>query len=186
VGRSDPPSTSAAELRRVVTRAKAGDQDAVDLLYRLHVDRIYAYLAANVGNPHDAEDLTTLTFMRMIMSLSRYQPRSTPFAAWLFRIARNLAVDHFRAAARARARAQPAPAREASAEDEALSVLDREVLREELATLSLGQREVLTLKFVCGLTNGEVAAVLGKTEGAVKALERRALRTLHGRPIRAA
>jgi RNA polymerase sigma-70 factor (ECF subfamily) len=178
--------TSAAELRRLVTRAKAGEQDAVDALYRLHVDRIYAYLAANVGNPHDAEDLTTLTFMRMIVSLPRYQPRSTPFAAWLFRIARNLAVDHFRAAARARARPQPVVSRGASAEDEALSVLDREVLREELAALSLGQREVLTLKFVCGLTNAEAAAVLGKTEGAVKALERRALRTLKGRPIRAA
>jgi RNA polymerase sigma-70 factor (ECF subfamily) len=187
VERGSPPRTSAADLRRLVTRAKAGDQAAVDALYRQHVDRIYAYLAANVGNPHDAEDLTTQTFMRMIVSLPRYQPRSTPFAAWLFRIARNLAVDHFRAAARAaRARAQPATPRGASAEDEALSVLDREVLREELATLSLGQREVLTLKFVCGLTNAEVASVLGKTEGAVKALERRALRTLQRRPIRAA
>ena len=65
-------------------------------------------------------------------------------------------------------------------------MLDREVLREELATLPLGQREVLTLKFVCGLANAEVAAVLSKSEGAVKALERRALRTLQRRPIRAA
>jgi len=157
----------------------------VDALYRLHVDRIHAYLAANVGNPHDAEDLTTQTFMRMIVSLPRYRPGSTPFAAWLFRIARNLAIDHFRATARAR-RAQPAPVRAASAEDEALTVLDRETMRGELATLPLGQREVLTLKFVCGLTNAEVASVLSKTEGAVKALERRALRTLQRRPIRAA
>jgi RNA polymerase sigma-70 factor, ECF subfamily len=186
VGRGSPRGPSAAELRRLVARAKTGDQDAVDALYRLHVDRIYAYLAANVGNPHDAEDLTTQTFMRMIVSLPRYRPSTTPFAAWLFRIARNLAVDHFRAAARARARFQPAPVRDASAEDEALSVLDRETLRRELATLSLGQREVLTLKFVCGLTNAEVASVLSKTEGAVKALERRALRTLQRRPIRAA
>ena len=190
VERGATPGTSAVELRRLVTRAKAGEQEAVDALYRLHVDRIYAYLAASVGNQHDAEDLTTQTFMRMIESLGRFQPRATPFAAWLFRIARNLAIDHFRSAARARARAQPrdepAFARNASAEDEALSVLDREVLREELATLPLGQREVLTLKFVCGLTNAEVAAVLSKSEGAVKALERRALRTLQRRPIRAA
>ena len=186
VGRGNP-SASAVDLRRLVTRAKAGDPDAVDALYRLHVDRIYAYLAANVGNPHDAEDLTTQTFMRMIESLGRFQPRATPFAAWLFRIARNLAIDHFRAAGRAaRTRAQPVTPRDASAEDEALSVLDREMLRGELATLPLGQREVLTLKFVCGLTNAEVASVLGKTEGAVKALERRALRTLQRRPIRAA
>ena len=181
-----PPRSSAADLRRLVTRAKAGDEDAVGALYRQHVDRIYAYLAANVGNPHDAEDLTTQTFMRMLVSLPRYRPGSTPFAAWLFRIARNLAIDHFRAAARARSRVQAPPVRAASAEDEVLSVLDREVMRGELATLPLGQREVLTLKFVCGLTNAEVAAVLRKTEGAVKALERRALRTLQRRPIRAA
>ena len=187
MGRGSPPRPSAAELRRLVTRAKAGDQDAVDALYRLHVDRIYAYLAANVGNPHDAEDLTTQTFVRMLVSLPRYRPGSTPFAAWLFRIARNLAIDYFRAATRARARVQTgAASRNASAEDEALSVLDREVMRGELATLPLGQREVLTLKFVCGLTNAEVASVLRKTEGAVKALERRALRTLQRRPIRAA
>jgi RNA polymerase sigma-70 factor, ECF subfamily len=157
VGHGNPPRSSAADLRRLVTRAKAGDEDAVDALYRQHVDRIYAYLAANVGNPHDAEDLTTQTFVRMLVSLPRYRPGSTPFAAWL-----------------------------SSAEDEALLVLDREVMRGELATLPLGQREVLTLKFLCGLTNAEVAAVLRKTEGAVKALERRALRTLQRRPIRAA
>ena len=125
MGRGSAPRPSAADLRRLVTRAKTGDQDAVDALYRPHVDRIHAYLAANVGNPHDAEDLTTQTFMRMLVSLPRYRPGWTPFASWLFRIARNLAVDHFRAAARARARPQPAPARDASAEDEALFVLDR-------------------------------------------------------------
>ena len=128
--------------------------------------------------------------MRMIESLGRFQPRATPFAAWLFRIARNLAIDHFRSAARARARAQPrdepAFARNASAEDEALSVLDREVLREELATLPLGQREVLTLKFVCGLSNAETAVVLAKSEGAVKALQHRALVTLQRRSSLAA
>ena len=178
--------TSTAHVRRLVERAQQGDRDALEELYLIHFDRIYSYLHMSVGNRHDAEDLTTQTFMRMLVSLPRYRPGSTPFAAWLFRIARNLAIDHFRAAARARAHAQPAPPRDASAEDEALLVLDREVMRGELATLPLGQREVLTLKFVCGLTNAEAAAVLRKTEGAVKALERRALRTLQRRPIRAA
>ena len=181
---------SAGETRLLVERAKAGRLDAIDALYREHSDRIYAYLAASVGNRQDAEDLTILTFVRMMESLDRFESRSTPFAAWLYRIARNLAIDHFRSAARARARhgasEERAAARDESAEDEALSVLDREVLREELAALPLAQREVLTLKFVCGLTNAEIAAVLAKSEGAVKALQRRALAALQRRPIRAA
>jgi RNA polymerase sigma-70 factor, ECF subfamily len=182
---SERAGNGSEETRLLVERAKAGRPDAVDALYRGHVDRIYAYLAASVGNRQDAEDLTTQTFVRMIESLDRFQPRATPFAAWLFRIARNLAIDHFRSTARTRARVgipdDHAASRNESAEDEALTVLDREVLREELATLPLAQREVLMLKFVCGLTNPEVAAVLAKSEGAVKALQRRALATLQRR-----
>jgi RNA polymerase sigma-70 factor (ECF subfamily) len=187
---SDRAGGGPEETRLLVERAKAGRLDAVDALYRSHADRIYAYLAASVGNPHDAEDLTIQTFVRMIESLDRFESRSTPFAAWLYRIARNLAIDHFRSTARARARSTGAderwPARDASAEDEALNVLDRQVLREELAALPLAQREVLTLKFVCGLTNAEVAAVLAKSEGAVKALQRRALAALQRRSARVA
>ena len=186
----DGTAASPEETRLLVERAKAGRLDAVDALYRGHADRIYAYLAATVDNPQDAEDLTIQTFVRMMESLDRFESRGSPFAAWLYRIARNLAIDYFRSAARARARhgapEERAVGRDASAEDEALTALERQVLREELATLPLAQREVLTLKFVCGLTNAEVAAVLVKSEGAVKALQRRALATLQRRSARVA
>jgi RNA polymerase sigma-70 factor, ECF subfamily len=169
---------------RLVEHAQAGRLDAVDALYREHVDRIYAYLAASVGNQHDAEDLTIQTFVRMIEALDRFESRAVPFASWLYRIARNLAVDHFRSTARARARAGQAETRQgahASAEEQALSVLEQQGIREEIATLPLPQREVLTLKFVCGLSNAEAAVVLAKSEGAVKALQHRALVTLQRR-----
>jgi RNA polymerase sigma-70 factor, ECF subfamily len=174
---------------RLVEHAQAGRLDAVDALYREHVDRIYAYLAASVGNQHDAEDLTIQTFVRMIESLDRFESRAAPFASWLYRIARNLAIDHFRSSARARERAGRATmsaAAQASAEEQALSALERKGVRAQIAALPLPQREVLTLKFVCGLSNAETAVVLAKTEGAVKALQHRALVTLQRRSAVAA
>jgi RNA polymerase sigma-70 factor (ECF subfamily) len=185
VGEWNGGTGAASETTRLlVEQAKAGRPDAVDALYRGHVDRIYAYLAASVRNRQDAEDLTIQTFVRMIESLDRFESRATPFAAWLYRIARNLAVDHFRASARARDRAARAGAYgnpAASAEEQALTVLEQQGVRAQIASLPPQQREVLTLKFVCGLSNAEAAVVLAKSEGAVKALQRRALVTLQQR-----
>ena len=86
-----------AEIRRLVERAQSGDRDALEELYLLHFDRIYSYLHMTVGNRHDAEDLTTQTFLKMLESIGRFRWQSAPFSAWLFRIAHNLAMDHFRA-----------------------------------------------------------------------------------------
>jgi RNA polymerase sigma-70 factor, ECF subfamily len=185
----EPTGHGAAETRLLVQRAKDGRLDAVDALYRGHVDQVYGYLAASVGNRQDAEDLTIQTFVRMIESLDRFESRATPFSAWLHRIARNLAVDHFRSSARARARAARVAAEDvaaASAEEQALSELEQMGLRAQIASLPAPQREVLTLKFVCGLSNAEVAVVLDKSEGAVKALQHRALVTLQRRSALAA
>src|SRR5919106_6867083 len=92
-----PAQASNEHVRRLVERGQAGDRDALEELYLLHFDRIYSYLHMSVGNRHDAEDLTTQTFMRMLESIGRFRWQSAPFSAWLFRIAHNLAMDHFRA-----------------------------------------------------------------------------------------
>src|SRR5256885_3577126 len=84
-------------VRGLVEQAQAGDRDALEELYLIHFDRIYSYLHVSVGNRHDAEDLTTQTFLRMIESIGKFRWQSAPFSAWLFRIAHNLAMDHFRA-----------------------------------------------------------------------------------------
>ena len=81
----------------LVERAQHGDRSALEELYLLHFDRIYSYLHMSVGNRHDAEDLTTQTFVKMLEAIGRFRWRSVPFSAWLFRIAHNLAIDHFRA-----------------------------------------------------------------------------------------
>jgi RNA polymerase sigma-70 factor (ECF subfamily) len=169
-------------IRDLVERAQLGDRSALEELYLIHFDRIYSYLHMTVGSRHDAEDLTTQTFVKMLESIGRFRWRSVPFSAWLFRIAHNLAMDHFRA----RRRWQPeeeipeqAGVEEDSAEEQALASIGDASLLELIADLSPEQRQVLTLKFVFRFSNGEAAAILGKTEGAVKSLQHRALATLH-------
>ena len=86
-----------AEIRKLVERGQAGDRTALEELYLIHFDRIYSYLHLTVGNRHDAEDLTTQTFLRMLESIGKFRFQAAPFSAWLFRIAHNLSMDHFRA-----------------------------------------------------------------------------------------
>jgi RNA polymerase sigma-70 factor (ECF subfamily) len=176
-----PAKESSQDVRRLVERAQAGDRRALEELYLLHFDRIYSYLHMSVGNRHDAEDLTTQTFMKMLESIKRFRWQSAPFSAWLFRIAHNLAMDHFRAARRWQPEEEvpePAEETEPSAEAAALQAIGRQSMLELIEDLSQEQKQVLTLKFVFNLPNAEVATVLGKTEGAIKSLQHRALVSL--------
>jgi RNA polymerase sigma-70 factor, ECF subfamily len=168
-------------VRRLVDRAKKGDRTALEQLYLIHFDRIYSYLQLSVGNRHDAEDLTDQTFIKMLESIDRFVWRQAPFSAWLFRIAHNLAMDHFRSGRRWQAEEEPPehPALlEPSAEDAALATIGRESMLGMIGSLSEDQQQVLTLKFVFNFSNGEVATILGKTEGAIKSLQHRALASL--------
>jgi RNA polymerase sigma-70 factor, ECF subfamily len=169
-------------IRDLVERAQLGDRAALEELYLIHFDRIYSYLHMSVGSRHDAEDLTTQTFVKMLESIGRFRWRSVPFSAWLFRIAHNLAMDHFRARRRWQPEEEipePVGAEENSAEEQALASIGDASLLELIARLSPEQRQVLTLKFVFRFSNGEAAAILDKTEGAVKSLQHRALDSLH-------
>ena len=87
----------------LVERAQGGDRGALEELYLSHFGRIYSYLHLSVGNRHDAEDLTSQTFLKMLEAIGRFRWQSVPFSAWLFRIAHNLAIDHFRARGRVQA-----------------------------------------------------------------------------------
>jgi RNA polymerase sigma-70 factor, ECF subfamily len=170
------------DLRRLVELAQQGDREALEALYLLHFDRIYSYLHMSVGNRHDAEDLTTQTFLKMLESIGKFRWGSAPFSAWLFRIAHNLAMDHFRASRRWQPEEEvpePEPDESTSAEAGALDSIGRKSMLALIDDLSGEQQQVLTLKFVFGFSNGEAATILGKSEGAVKSLQHRALVTLH-------
>jgi RNA polymerase sigma-70 factor, ECF subfamily len=172
---------SSQELRRLVERGQQGDREALEELYLLHFDRIYSYLHMSVGNRHDAEDLTTQTFLKMLEAIGRFRWRKAPFSAWLFRIAHNLAMDHFRATRRWQPEEEvpePDGAEESSAEELALESIGRRSMLELIESLSPEQQQVLTLKFVFNFANAEAATILGKTEGAIKSLQHRALVSL--------
>lgn len=165
----------------LVARAQRGDRAALEDLYLLHFDRVYSYLHMSVGNSHDAEDLTTQTFMKMLEAIRRFEWRSVPFSAWLLRIAHNLAMDHFRAHRRWQPEEEvpeSADGEECSAEEQALASLGETRVLTLIERLAPEQRQVLMLKFVYRFSNGEVASILGKTEGAVKSLQHRALASL--------
>src|SRR5688572_20597634 len=133
------PAASNDDVRKLVERGQAGDRDALEELYLLHFDRIYSYLHLSVGNRHDAEDLTTQTFLKMLESIKRFQWRSAPFSAWLFRIAHNLAMDHFRASRRWQPEAEvpePPGVENPSAEAGALDAIGRETMLEMIEGLS--------------------------------------------------
>ena len=172
---------SSQQLRRLVEKAQEGDRDALEELYLLHFDRIYSYLHMSVGNRHDAEDLTTQVFVKMLESIGKFRWRSAPFSAWLFRIAHNLAMDHFRASKRWQPEEEvpePDPGEESAAEEEALESIGRQSMLELIEKLSREQQQVLTLKFVFNFSNADAATILDKTDGAIKSLQHRALASL--------
>jgi RNA polymerase sigma-70 factor (ECF subfamily) len=174
-------AATAADVRGLVARAQQGDRLALEELYLMHFDRIYSYLQFSVGNRHDAEDLTNQTFVKMLESIDRFEWRKVPISAWLFRIAHNLAMDLFRSRRRWQPEEEvpePPGAEARSAEEEALQAIGRQSMLEMIEGLSQDQQQVLTLKFVFNFSNSDVATILGKSEGAIKSLQHRALASL--------
>src|SRR6266540_6231214 len=146
----EPPAKESTEaIRRLVERAQEGDREALEELYLLHFDRIYSYLHMSVGNRHDAEDLTTQTFLKMLESIKRFRWQSSPFSAWLFRIAHNVAMDHFRASRRWQPEEEvpePVDEMEPSAEAAAFQSIGRQTMLELIEGLSLQHRALVSLQ----------------------------------------
>ncbi len=118
----------------------------------------------------------------MLEAIGRFRWRAVPFSAWLFRIAHNVAMDHFRASRRSEPHEEvpePEPDPRSSAEEQAMQSIGRASLLELIEELSPDQRQVLTLKFVFDFSNAEVGRILDKREGAIKSLQHRALASLH-------
>ena len=165
---------SDALLLKAIHRAKEGDRDALSFLYVRYADNLYGYVRSIVRDEHAAEDITQDLFAKLPSALARYEPRRVPFAAWILRVARNLALDHLRAL-----RAVPCAevrAVEPLADD--FSFERSRALRDALDALPRDQRQVLILRHVAGMTPGEIARSLGKSEGSIHGLHHRGRRTL--------
>ena len=182
--------------RRAPSRAASGDPDLDDVLaaqadraafgalYRRYLDRVYGYCYYLLGDHHDAEDVTERTFVAALAGIDGFHDEGATFRAWLFRIAHNQLANALRA--RGRHRATPlefAPEPIGSADPLHELTRDEEArrVRRALAALPEDRRQVLVLRFVDGLTAREIGEVLGRSEGAVRVLQHRALRDLSER-----
>jgi len=165
---------------RLIRRAKEGDPAAFAEIYDRYQPAIYRYVFYRVADTATAEDLTSEVFLRLVEGIGRFTYRGRPLLAWLYTIARNLVTDHYR---HGRGPA-PLPLDEglpATADDPEEAVVHRmtqQRLAAAIAHLTEDQRQVLLLRFVEGLDNETVAQVMGKSVGAVKALQHRALAAL--------
>ena len=146
-------------------------------LYTMHFDRVYAFIARRVPARADAQDLTSEVFQQALASLGRYEWRGVPFAAWLFRIAANAVVDHHHRTARARV-ALDTVGPPAQGIDEAGR---RGSLYRAVRDLPMDQRRVIEMRFAEEKSAAEIARALGRSEGAVKQLQFRALEALRNR-----
>ncbi|HSN75682.1 MAG TPA: RNA polymerase sigma factor [Anaerolineae bacterium] len=179
------PAITDEQILALLPRCQTADQAAVEAVYQLYGDRLYRYLLARTGDADTAADLSIELFVRMIQHiggfrLDRRRPAAS-FSGWLYRIAANLLTDHYRSRSRspvALSDELPAPGR---ATDPQRLAEQHEVaadLSAALSQLSEEQRLVIIGKFAEEMSNAEIAAWLGKSEGAVKSLQHRALRTL--------
>ena len=158
-----------ALVLQAVARAKDGDMSAFDFLYVRFADDVQRYVNSIVRDPHTAEDITQNVFAKLMTAIHKYEPRDVGFGAWLLRVSRNVALDYLRAR-----RQIPFEEVRGSHEGRDEANVDRlECLREALLRLSPDQREVLVLRHVAGLSPGEIAERLGKTEGSVHGLHHR-------------
>ena len=157
------------EVTRAVAAAKAGDRDALRYLYVRFADHVYRYVRKTVRDDHEAEDVTQQVFTKLMTILPKYEQREVPFSAWLLRVARNLALDHVGSR-----RAVPSDDVPDSAVDADDFTSDRlRTLREALASLPRDQRTVLVMRHLLGLSPGEIAQRIGRSEGAVHGLHHR-------------
>jgi len=179
-GSGKKPSRKRDKENRLILQAKQGDKQAIAELYTGHVDAIYRYVWPRVRDDAVAEDLTAQVFLKALEGLPAYEPSGKPFLAWLYRIAYARVVDHWRKQDRRATlplddtlpAREPRPGELLEVEDDWITAIDL------LAQLTDDQQEVLMLRFIGEMSLSEVAETMGKTLGATKAVQHRALASL--------
>jgi RNA polymerase sigma-70 factor, ECF subfamily len=172
--------TPLPDERQLVQKARSGDADAFAMLYDAYVDRIYRYIYFRVSDDIVAEDLTSQVFLKAWESLDRYRVSRSPYLALLYTIARNLVIDYYRmkketvtldAIVQVRANG-PDP------DEEVQNRFDMQAVRDALQFLTEEQQQVLSLRFIAGMSTEDIARLMDKREGAIRALQMRALQAL--------
>lgn len=166
---------------KLIARAVMGEASAFGLLYDTYQPKIFRFVFVKVGRREDAEDLTHQVFLNAWQHIHEYKHRGFPFSSWLYQIARNLVIDHYRSGK------EHLPIDDIDPElfarpDTAAATAEWEFTREQVMAavqrLKPDYQDVIIMRFVDDLTPREVAKALGKTEGSVKLIQHRAIREL--------
>jgi RNA polymerase sigma-70 factor (ECF subfamily) len=161
-------------VANAVARAQAGDKEAIRFLYLRYKDNVYGYVLSFVRDSHEAEDVTQQVFLKLMSVIHKYQAREVPFTSWLLRVARNVALDHLRQRRMLPCEEVYEPSREA---DDA-GRERRWGLEQALEALPEEQRNVVVLRHLVGLTPGEIAERMGRSESAIHGLHHRARKAM--------
>ena len=168
------------EEESLIRRAQQRDPVALTQLYEANFDRIFRYIALKIGDRMEAEDLTQQVFLNAVQSIGSYKYKGMPFSSWLYRIAHNQIVDYFRK--KSKRPTVTLDEMDPPGGDDPEKTTETKLTMEELALatqkLTESQREVISLRFGGQLSIAEVAKTMGKTEGAVKALQHSAVAAL--------
>jgi RNA polymerase sigma-70 factor (ECF subfamily) len=170
-----------ASESHLITKAKERDSEALSELYRRYADAVFRYVYYRVGDREVAEDLVGDVFVRALEGLPSYQDTGSPFDAWLYRIAHARVVDYYRRQETRRTASLDERLAGGGGADPYRLVAHRDDVRHAwraLIHLTDSQQQVIALRFIAGYSVAEVAKLMGKTEGAVRALQHRALASL--------
>jgi RNA polymerase sigma-70 factor (ECF subfamily) len=167
--------------RQLVLQAQSGNSEAFGQLYDAYMERIYRFVYFRVEDQQTAEDITSQVFLKAWSNLDRFSFNRTPYLAWLYTIAHNAVIDHYRTRKVTAALDDVQLSQQDHAEvveNEIDLTAEMKTIKEALQTLTDDQQKVLTLKFIEGMSNSEIARHLGKREGAIRALQMRGLQAL--------
>jgi RNA polymerase sigma-70 factor (ECF subfamily) len=169
-----------SDERVIVIQAQQGNEEALTILYESYLQAIFQYIRYRVDSTAIAEDLTAEVFLRMVRGLPNYEEKGIPFRAWLYRIATNLLVDHYRQ--QQKNASTPIPEEYESDDSDPINRLTEEErflrLRRAMRTLPSDYQDLLVLRFVEELPHGEIAKIMNKTVMALRAMQHRALKAL--------
>jgi len=182
----DEAGAEQAAREERLAREALTDRSAFSALYEAHAPRVYRYLLSRTSDPSEAEELTSRTFLNALTRLHQFRGRGAKFQSWVMSIAHNLLINWYRD----RGRRPPTEGLEAAATipasipgPEASLVANEsiDIVRRAISSLPADRQELIALKYVDGRTNAEIGRMMGRTEGAIKALHHRTLRELQDR-----
>ncbi len=164
----------------LISLAKAGDIEAFGELYTRYLDPIFRYIRTRVSEDQTAEDLTEETFIRAFQALGKYEERGLPFSAYLYRVTKNLLVDHYRKHKDEKALefANQIPAPDIISDDKIIKAERYIMLGRAYAQLPEDYQEVIRLRIILGISTAEAATWMDRSEGALRVLLHRALKAL--------